>query len=119
MLASGDMPELVVEPVQRSFGVAPSERHRVCNVEAATFNLLIDRIGVRVSYAPKESIFHENDPAERVYKVASGLVLTCKFLSDGRRQIGKVYLPGDYFGFATDAHTLWAEAVTNAEVRIV
>jgi len=114
------MPELVVEPVQRSFGVAPSERHRVCNVEAATFNLLIDRIGVRISYSPKERIFHENDPAESIYKVVSGVVRTTKFLSDGRRQIGGFYLSGDYFGFeCSGAHTLSAEAVTNAKIRII
>src|SRR6516162_7585503 len=120
MLASGDMPELVVEPFQQSFGVPPSERQRVCNVEAAAFNLLIDRIGVRVSYAPKESIFHENDPAESIYKVISGLVYTTKFLIDGRRHIAGFYLPGNYFGLeCSGAHTLSAEAVTNAKVRII
>jgi CRP/FNR family nitrogen fixation transcriptional regulator len=104
---------------QQPFGTKPFTRQSIPNVDTEAFDQLIDRIGVRISYAPKERIFHENDPAERVYKVVSGLVLTCKFLSDGRRQIGKFYLPGDYFGFATDAHTLSAEAATNAEVRIV
>ena len=114
------MPELVVEPFQQSFGVAPSERQRVCNVEAAAFNLLIDRIGVRISYSPEERIFHENDPAESIYKVVSGLVRTTKFLSVGRRQIGGFYLSGDYFGFeCSGAHTLSAEAITNAKVRII
>jgi CRP/FNR family nitrogen fixation transcriptional regulator len=100
-------------------GTNRSARQLIPNVDPEAFDQLIDRIGVRISYAPKARIFHENDPAASVYKVVGGLVLTCKFLSDGRRQIGKFYLPGDYFGFATDAHTLSAEAVTNAEVRIV
>jgi CRP-like cAMP-binding protein len=48
------------------------------------------------------------------------LISTCKFLSDGRRQIGGFYLPGDYFGFeCADTHTLSAEAVTNAQVRVI
>jgi CRP-like cAMP-binding protein len=106
MPASGNMPELVVELFQQSFGVAPSERRRVCNVEAAVFNLLIDRIGVRISYSPEERIFHENDPADSIYKVVSGLVRTTKFLSDGRRQIGGFYLSGDYFGFECLARIL-------------
>jgi len=77
-------------------------------------------MGVRISYAPKERIFHENDPAESVYKVVSGLVCTTKFLIDGRRQISGFYLPGDYFGLeCSGAHTLSAEAVTNAKVRII
>jgi CRP/FNR family transcriptional regulator, nitrogen fixation regulation protein len=88
------------------------------NVEA--FDLLVDRIGVRISYSPKARIFHEGDPARSVYKVVNGLVLTCKFLRDGRRQIGGFYLPGDYFGFAcSDTHTQSAEAVTNANVCVI
>jgi CRP/FNR family nitrogen fixation transcriptional regulator len=104
---------------QQPSGANSLARQLIPNVDPEAFDQLIDRTGVRKSYAPKARIFHENDPAERVYKVVSGLVCTCKFLREGRRLIGKFYLPGDYFGFATDAHTLSAEAVTNAEVRIV
>ena len=119
MLAQGDMPERVIELFREPFSVAPSARPFL-NVDTEAFDQLIDRIGVRISYSPKERIFHENDPAVSIYKVVSGLVCTCKFLSDGRRQIGGFYLPGDYFGFAcADAHTLSAEAVTNAKVRII
>src|SRR6516162_2857165 len=118
MLAQGDMPERVIELFREPFSVAPSARPFL-NVDTEAFDQLIDRIGVRISYSPKERIFHENDPAVSIYKVVSGLVCTCKFLSDGRRQIGGFYLPGDYFGFAcADAHTLSAEAVTNAKVCI-
>ena len=91
---------------------------RIPSVDTEAFDKLIDRIGHRISYAPKERIFHENDPAEYLYKVISGLVCTSKFLCDGRPQISGFYLPGDYFGFEwSDAHTLSAEAVTNAKVR--
>jgi len=119
MLAKGDMPGRVVEFFQEPFSVAPPAR-LVSDVEAEAFNQLIDRMGIRISYAPKERIFHEYDPAESIYKVVGGLVCTSKFLSDGRRQIGGFYLPGDYFGFeCSDAYALSAEAVTNAKVRII
>jgi CRP-like cAMP-binding protein len=118
-LASGDMPGQVIEVFRQPFSVAPSERRVIPSAEAEAFNLLIDRMGVRMSYAPKERIFHENDPAENVYKVVSGLVCTTKFLSDGRRHIGGFYMPGDYFGLeCSRAHTLSAEVVTNAKVRM-
>ena len=90
------------------------------SAETEAFNLLIDRIGVRVSFAPKTRIFHEDDPAESVYKVVGGSVCTCKTLSDGRRQIGRFYLPGEFFGFGSaDEHTLSAEAVSNAKVLAI
>jgi CRP/FNR family transcriptional regulator, nitrogen fixation regulation protein len=95
-------------------------RRLVSSAEAEAFNLLIDRLGVSVSFAPKTRIFHENDPAESVYKVVTGSVCTCKILSDGRRQIVAFYLPGDSFGFeCADEHTLSAEAVSNAKVLVI
>jgi hypothetical protein len=75
---------------------AVSEQRLMPGAGAESLDLLIDRIGVRISYAPKSRIFHENDAAESVYEVVSGSVCTCKFLSDGRRQIGGFYLPGDF-----------------------
>jgi CRP/FNR family transcriptional regulator, nitrogen fixation regulation protein len=85
-----------------------------------SLNLLIDRIGVCMPYEVKALIFQEHDPADRVYKVLSGSVCTCKDLSDGRRQIVAFYLPGDFFGFeCADQHTLSAEAVSNAKVLVI
>jgi len=85
--------------------------------ETEAFNLLIGRIGVCVALPTKAVIFQEHDPAERVYKVVSGSVCTCKILSDGRRQLVALYLPGDFFGFeCADEHTLSAEAVSNTKV---
>ena len=52
-----------------------------------------------------------------MYKVVSGSVRTYKILSDGRRQIGGFYLPGDIFGFEfADEHSCSAEAITDAKV---
>jgi CRP/FNR family transcriptional regulator, nitrogen fixation regulation protein len=112
------MPGRVLELLQQQPGVKYLTRRSIPSVEAEGFDSLIDRIGVQISYAPKERIFHENGPADSLYKVISGLVCTRKFLRNGRRQISGFYLPGDYFGFEwSDAHTLSAEAVTNAKVR--
>jgi CRP-like cAMP-binding protein len=58
--------------------------------DANKFDAVIGRIGVRVSYPRKAMIYCEKDPAERIYKVLSGSVFTCKNLSDGRRQIVEV-----------------------------
>ena len=45
---------------------------------------------------------------------------TYKILSDGRRQVGGFYLPGDIFGPEyRDEHTLSAEAITDTKVVVV
>jgi CRP/FNR family transcriptional regulator, nitrogen fixation regulation protein len=77
-------------------------------------------MGAIVSYPRNAEIFGENEPAAYLYKVVSGTVRTCKILSDGRRQIGGFYLPGDIFGLEfADEHALSAEAITDAKVLVV
>ncbi len=71
-------------------------------------------------FARNAEIYGENEPAEYLYKVVSGTVRTYKVLSDGRRQIGAFYLPGDVFGFETgDDHAFSAEAITNTKVVVI
>jgi CRP/FNR family transcriptional regulator, nitrogen fixation regulation protein len=77
-------------------------------------------MGATMSYPRHAEIFGDNEPAEYLYKVVSGTVRTYKILSDGRRQIGGFYFPGDIFGLEfADEHTLSAEAITEAKVLVV
>jgi CRP/FNR family nitrogen fixation transcriptional regulator len=78
------------------------------------------RIGVVRSYSRKSHIIHEDDPADRVYEVVSGTVCTCKMLREGRRQIAGFYFAGDVFGLeSAQQHSVAAQAITNAKVRII
>ncbi|MBX9776502.1 MAG: helix-turn-helix domain-containing protein [Xanthobacteraceae bacterium] len=80
----------------------------------------IELIGAPMSFARNEEIYGEKEPADYLYKVVSGTVRTYKVLSDGRRQIGAFYLPGDIFGLETgDEHTFSAEAITVAKVLVI
>jgi CRP/FNR family transcriptional regulator, nitrogen fixation regulation protein len=59
-------------------------------------------------------IYAEGNPADILLKVLSGLVRTCKFKRDGRRQIDAFYTRDDVFGFeAGICYSLSAEAVTD------
>jgi CRP/FNR family nitrogen fixation transcriptional regulator len=59
-------------------------------------------------------IFADGDAAEMFFKVMSGVVRSCKFLSDGHRQIEAFHVAGDVFGFELGAeHALSAEAVSD------
>ncbi|WP_031336212.1 helix-turn-helix domain-containing protein [Rhodopseudomonas sp. B29] len=72
------------------------------------------------SYKKEEEIYGEDEPSEYVYQVVSGAVRSYKLLSDGRRQIGAFYLPGDVFGLESGpAHRLTAEAIVDTTVRLI
>jgi CRP/FNR family nitrogen fixation transcriptional regulator len=73
--------------------------------------------GVKMSYARNEEIFGESEPADWVYRVASGVVRTYRILADGRRQVAEFYLEGDVFGLEAGAeHRTSAEAVSDCEL---
>lgn len=75
------------------------------------------RVGAVLHFGADREIFTEGAGAETFYKVVSGTVRTCKFLSDGRRQIEAFYTAGDVFGFEmAEAHLLSAEAVTECNL---
>lgn len=80
----------------------------------------IDMMGAPMPFARNAEIYGENEPAEYIYKVISGTVRTYKVLSDGRRQIGAFYLPGDIFGLEIgEEHSFSAEAIVNCKVLVI
>jgi CRP/FNR family transcriptional regulator, nitrogen fixation regulation protein len=77
-------------------------------------------VATEFSYKKDEEIYGEDDPSEYVYQVIRGSVRSYKLLSDGRRQIGAFYLPGDVFRLESGpAHRLTAEAIADTTVRLV
>src|SRR5215467_4776014 len=90
------------------------------HVEEESLDRCMQLIG-SVAYFPRRvQIVHEDEAADRVYKVISGTVCTYKVLSDGRRQIGGFYLAGNIFGLECgEGHTLAAETITNAKVLMI
>ncbi len=71
-------------------------------------------VGAVQNIAQDREIFAEGNGAEYFYKVVSGVVRTCKFLADGRRQIDAFHTAGDIFGLEPGTqYLLSAEAVTD------
>jgi CRP-like cAMP-binding protein len=80
----------------------------------------LEMMGASMSYSRNEEIYGENEPADYIYKLVSGTVRTSKILSDGRRQIGEFYLPGDIFGLDVGSeHAFSAEAITDVKVLVI
>jgi CRP/FNR family transcriptional regulator, nitrogen fixation regulation protein len=105
-------------PLTRSAAPVASRAHPASEHEplAETIHLM----GTIMSYPRNSEIFGENEAADYLYKVVSGGVRTYKILSDGRRQIGGFYMPGDIFGLEfADEHTCSAEAIADAKVLVI
>jgi CRP-like cAMP-binding protein len=91
-------------------------------VPAADHDLdgVVELMGAPMSFARNAEIYGESEPADYLYKVVSGTVRTYKVLTDGRRQVGGFYLPGEIFGLETgDEHGFSAEAITQSEVLVI
>ena len=77
----------------------------------------LDALGSIQSVRAGSEVFSEGDQVKSWFRVQSGVLLTCKLLSDGRRQIEDFLFPGDFFGLETrEEHGFSAEAVTAATV---
>ncbi len=99
---------------------APAMANRREVRETEPLDQSMQLMGAPMSYPRNSEIYGENEPADYLYKVVSGSVRTYKILSDGRRQVGGFYLPGDIFGLEfADEHTLSAEAITDTKVLVV
>ena len=84
------------------------------------FDSPLDMMGTQMRFGRNAEIYGEDEPAEYLYKVVSGAVRTYKVLTDGRRQIGAFYLPGDIFGLeAGEDHAFSAEAVSDSQVLVI
>ena len=70
--------------------------------------------GTVVQVGEGQEVFAEGGDADVFFKVVSGVVRVCKFLSDGRRQIEAFHVAGEVFGFELGGErSLSAEAVSD------
>jgi CRP/FNR family nitrogen fixation transcriptional regulator len=88
-------------------------------IEARELGGPMECIGVPMLFTRHAEIYGEGEPADYLYKVMTGVVRTCKVLTDGRRQVGGFYLRGDTFGLETGAeHAYSAEAISDCRVLV-
>ena len=64
-----------------------------------------------------QTLFHEGDPATRVFTLTGGWLKLYKLLPDGRRQVTGFMQPGDFLGISVDEeHAFTAEALEKAQL---
>lgn len=106
--------------VQRSSRQQAARIACLVPMNTVRFSGSIETMGVSMPFARNMEIYGENESADYLYKVVSGVVRTYKLLNDGRRQIGSFYLPGDIFGLEIgDEHTSSAEAVSVSKIQVI
>lgn len=65
----------------------------------------------------EQSVFHEGDPAKRVFMVTHGALKLYTLLADGRRQITGFMFPGDFLGVRVDEeYAFTVEALEETEL---
>lgn len=83
-----------------------------CDTLAAFRNL-----GTNVRLRDGQTLFHEGDPATRVFTLTSGAIKLYKLLPDGRRQVTGFLFAGDFLGLSLDdEHAFTAEALGESEL---
>lgn len=78
---------------------------------------LLKALSWSLSLAPGQPLFHEGDPATRVFTLTSGCLKLYKLLADGRRQVTGFMFPGDFLGISVDdEYAFTAESLTHSEL---
>ena len=73
--------------------------------------------GWTIRLGPGQTLFHEGDPATRVFTLTSGTLKLYKLLADGRRHVTGFMHPGDFLGISVDdEHAFTAEALEDAQL---
>jgi len=74
-------------------------------------------LGRRVRFAARESVFGEQEITTSVFSVLDGVIRLYKLLPDGRRQVVRFALPGDFLGMhASDRYSFSADAIGSVTV---
>ena len=74
-------------------------------------------LGWTLKLVPGQTLFHEGDPATRVFTLTTGTLKLYKLLADGRRQVTGFLHPGDFLGISIDdEHAFSVEAVEQSQL---
>jgi CRP/FNR family transcriptional regulator, anaerobic regulatory protein len=89
----------------------------ICAVLDCTNLAQLKSLGWTLKLAPGQALFHEGDPATRVFTLTRGTLKLYKLLADGRRQVTGFMHPGDFLGISIDdEHAFTAEALEHSQL---
>jgi len=89
----------------------------ICGVLDCSNLAQFKSLGWTLRLVPGQTLFHEGDPATRVFTLTKGTLKLYKLLPDGRRQVTGFTHSGDFLGMSVDdEHAFSAEALEDAQL---
>lgn len=89
----------------------------ICRGLDATTLADMRALGTMQRLHAEQSVFHEGDPAKRVFMVTQGALKLYTLLADGRRQVTGFMFPGDFLGISVEEdYAFSVEALEPAEL---
>ena len=89
----------------------------VCGVLGCKDLARFKSLGRTLALAPGQTLFHEGDPANRVFTLTRGTLKLYRLLPDGRRHVTHFIHPGGFVGISVDEeHGCSAEALEDAQL---
>jgi len=89
----------------------------VCRVLGCDDLATMRQLGWTLHLRPGQPLFHEGDPATRVFTLTRGALKLYKLLPDGRRQVTGFMFPGDFLGITVDDdHAFTVEALIESQL---
>lgn len=82
----------------------------------------LDAPSQSLRFRRKQTLYHNGDPAQSVFRVRDGLIRITRMTPEGRILTVRHVLPGDFFGeeaFMHGARVEIAEALTSAEIEAI
>jgi CRP/FNR family transcriptional regulator len=91
--------------------------HAMCRVLGCDDLAAMRRLGRSLNLRAGQPLFHEGDPADRVFTLTGGALKHYKLLADGRRQVTGFLFPGDFLGISVDEeYGFTAEALVDSQL---
>lgn len=82
----------------------------------------IDAPSQTLNFQRKQTLYHNGDPAQSVFRVTDGLIRITRMTPEGRILTVRHVMPGDFFGeeaFMNAKREEIAEALTNAQIEAI
>jgi CRP/FNR family nitrogen fixation transcriptional regulator len=110
---------MLVQPIETTSKRPIVDWHDFTPSTAPLFACAPEVFGISFTYVRDEEIYGEEEDTQFIYKIVTGAVRTSKLLRDGRRQIGRFYLPGELLGLELGKqHHFTAEAVIDSKILL-
>jgi CRP/FNR family transcriptional regulator len=91
----------------------------VCGVLNCSKLARLRGLGSHFRLSAGQPLFHEGDPANRVYTLVQGSLKLYNLLPDGRRQVTGFMQPGDFLGISVDdEYAFSAEALEQSQLCV-